>query len=154
MTLFLDQDPDLEKHVTMQLGEQNAFAQDGKKGKLKLYTKTQNKNKNDEGSIGSKTKSTAGSVIEPRYNKKLILHKELHKKTYFNALNKLMMQPKGYVDMPRDFGQDQIFEYVMKKPPKEYEDEEDDDPRKASPKKTSPGNTELFKNAWYDHLIS
>jgi hypothetical protein len=57
--------------------------------------------------------------------KRIIPHKELHQKTYFNALQKMLISPQslrlaGGVKTTLDH-QTKIFEDVFKKPPNDYD---------------------------------
>ena len=78
--------------------------------------------------------------------KQLITHRELDKKTYFNALEKMLISPskKGTVHNPTPAS---IFEDIMRKPPNDY----------VSPKIPQNANEasrkKLFDLCWYDSLI-
>lgn len=58
------------------------------------------------------------SPTNPNYpiQKPFILHRELHKKTYFHALEKLLTSPKQANSEQVDL----IFEVALRNPPKNY----------------------------------
>ena len=80
-----------------------------------------------QSSIGSNNGSVTGSKMSrsPVINHRVIPHQELHQKTYFNALEKMLIIPQtmrlaGGVKTTLDH-QTKEFEEVFKKPPKDYD---------------------------------
>ncbi len=58
----------------------------------------------------------------PRYKSPFIIHSELHKKTYFNAIEKMLITPQKPPENekmlePSTWGSQRVLEYTLKKPP-------------------------------------
>jgi hypothetical protein len=74
-----------------------------------------------------------------------VIHRELDRKTYFNALERMLISPSSNVKNP-GMSQAAIFEDIMRKPPKNFQVPKRDEPK--DPK------AELFDLVWYDSLVN
>lgn len=101
---------------------------------------------------GSKEKEVKMINAEPvieRHKRPFIIHPELHKKTYFNAVEKLLITPQRPPENeklldPSTWGSQRVLEYNLKKPPSTH----------LMQPNTTRANTVAAEGDWYDRFIN
>lgn len=91
---------------------------------------------------------TKNTVRFPKQPSPYIPHPELHAKTYFNALERILMAPADKKRVikeedPSTWDRQKIFEYSMIRPPKNISEQQI----------AAAKNNDGFEQAWFDNLI-
>lgn len=84
----------------------------------------------------------------PKHKSPFVIHSELHKKTYFNAIEKLLITPQKPPENermldPSTWGSARVLEYNLKKPPTTI----------IAENGVSKKNKTAAESEWYDKFI-
>lgn len=126
--LYLKPDLELKKAAYLQLAESPGRTQGSNDKPVKILN--------------------AEPVVE-RHKRPFVIHPELHKKTYFNAVEKLLITPQKPPENerlldPSTWGSQRVLEYNLKKPPSTL----------MTHPNTSRANTIAAEGDWYDKFIN